>query len=144
MRGVTRSVLVRRPVDEVAKVATDPELVFPIINGFGSFDLISRNPDGSQEWDIYLDVGAVHVGGRVLVEPPSGHAVAWRSQRGTRHSAQIEVASAEGGASVSMSVTVEFAGLLTGWITTFLANGILARRVEAGLQRLRHRIEYGD
>lgn len=144
MGGVSRSVLIRRPVDEVAKIATDPDVALPIIGGFGAFDRIARNPDGSQEWDLYLDVGTIHVGGRVLVEPPSESTLAWRSRRGTRHSARLEVSPADGGALVTMSVTAEFAGMLAGWITSLLANGILARHIEAGLQQLRHHIEYGD
>jgi hypothetical protein len=35
-----------------------------------------------------------------------------------------------------MSVTVEFAGLLTGWLIDFLAHGILARHIEAGLEAI--------
>lgn len=143
MGGVTRSVLVHRPVDEVAKVATDPDVVFPIIGGFGRFDYISENPDGSQEWDLYLDVGTIHVGGRVRVDPPTANSIKWRSLRGTRHTARIEVTPAEGGALVSMSVNAYFAGLLAGWVTSVLASGIVARHIEAGLEQLRHHIEYG-
>ena len=39
----------------------------PVATG-GRFDLIERHPDGSQQWDLYLRVGTIHVGGRVLVE----------------------------------------------------------------------------
>ncbi len=143
MGTVARSVLVRRPVDAVAKVATHPEEAFPVVGAFGKFDLIAETADGSQEWDLYLDVGTIHVGGRVLVEPPAGPILAWRSRRGTHHSGRIEVSPAEGGALVTMSVTVEFAGLLAGWFTGLLAQGILGRHIEAGLEQLRHHIEYG-
>lgn len=142
--AATRSVFVRRPVDEVAKVATDPDVVFGIIGGFGKFDCVERKPDGSQEWDLHLDVGSIHVGARVLVEPPSGNTLVWQSQRGTRHNARIEVSEAEGGARITMSVSAQFAGLLAGWLTGVLANGILARHVVAGLEQLRHHIEYAS
>lgn len=143
MGTVTRSVRIRRPVDAVARVATDPEQAFGLIVAFGKFDPVARTPDGSQEWDLFLDVGTIHVGGRVLVEPPSGAILEWRSYRGTRHNGRLEVSPVEGGALVTMSVTVEFAGLLAGWVTSLLAQGILARRMEAGLEQLRHHIEYG-
>lgn len=143
MGAVSRSVLIHRPVAEVAKKATDPDVVLPIIGGFGRFDRITQNPDGSQEWDLYLQVGTIHVGGRVLVEPTSGYTLVWSSRRGTRHKARIEVTPADGGASVAMSMSVEFAGLLAGWLTGLLANGILGRHIEAGLEELRHHIEYG-
>lgn len=143
MGAVKRSVLVRRPITEVAKRATDPDVVLPIIGGFGRFDRIARNPDESQEWDLYLEVGTIHVGGRVLVEPPSGYTMVWTSQRGTKHNARIEVAAVEDGALVTMSISVQFAGLVAGWATGLLANGILGRHIEAGLEQLRHHIEYG-
>lgn len=144
MSRVVKSVFVARPVDTVTKVATTPEVVLPIMAGFGRFDLLSRHPDGSQEWDLYLNVGTIHVGGRVLVDPPTESAVAWRSCRGARHTARIEVAAADGGAVVTMSITVEFAGLLTGRLTGVLADPIVGRHIEAGLEQLRHHIEYGD
>jgi hypothetical protein len=144
MATVTRSVLVRRSLDEVAKVAIDPDVVLPIIGGFGRFDLIARNPDGSEEWDLYLKVGTIHVGGRVLVDPPSQSSLAWSSQRGTHQRGCIEVAAADGGGTVvTMSVTAEFAGALTGWLTGIFADGIVGRHIEAGLQQLRHHVEYG-
>ena len=91
MGTVTRSALVRRPVDEVAKVAINPDVVFPTMGDFGRFDLITRDPDGSQEWDLHIDVGTIHVGSRIRVEPPSDHTLVWRWLRGTRHHAHIEV-----------------------------------------------------
>ena len=142
MGTVTKSALVRGPVDEVAKVTTDPGVVFPIVGAFGRFDLIARHPDGSEEWDLYIDVGTIHVGSRIRVEPPSGYTLVWRWLRGTRHTGRIELSPAEGGTTVTMSVTIEFAGFLAGWITGFLAQGILGRRIEAGLEQLRHHVEF--
>lgn len=145
MGAVTRSVHVRGGREEVAKVATDPNVVFPIIGGFGRFEFILSHGDGTQEWDLYLDVGTIHVGGRVLVEQPSDRVLIWHSLRGTHHHARIDVVATEEGAKVSMMIAVDIAGaLLAGWVTTFLAEGILGRHIEAGLQQLRHRIEYGD
>ncbi len=144
MATITKSVLVHRPVDEVAKAATDPAVVLPIVGGMGRSDLITRNSDGAEERDLYLVVGTIYVGGRVLVEPSSGDTLVWRSVRGTRHNARIHVTPAEAGALVTMSMTVEFAGMVTGRLTSALTRGILARHIEAGLEELRHRIEYGD
>ena len=143
MAAVSRSVLVRRCVDDVAKVVVNPEVVLPIIGGFGRFDLISRNPDGSQEWDLYLKVGTIHVGGRVLVEPPSQTSLVWASQRGTHQQGRIEVAPDGDETVVTMSVAAEFAGALTGWLTSLFADGIVGRHIEAGLQQLRHHVEFG-
>lgn len=143
MGTVSKSALVQRPIDEVAKVATDPDVVFPIVGAFGKFDHITRNPDGSEEWDLHIDVGTIHVGSRILVEPPSENTLVWRWLRGTRHDGRIELSPAEDGTTVTMSVNIEFAGFLAGRITGILAQGIMGRHIEAGLQQLRHRIEYG-
>ncbi|MCB0950169.1 MAG: SRPBCC family protein [Mycobacterium sp.] len=144
MGAVTRTTLVHAGPDEVAQVATDPDAVLPIIGSFGRFERIESHADGSQEWDLYLDVGTIHVGGRVLVEPPSDGSLVWHSVRGTMHDARIVVSPATDGTTLAMTISVKFAGrLLTGWITGVLADRILARRIEASLQQLRHRIEYG-
>ncbi len=144
MGTVTRSTLVHAGVEEVVKVATDPSVVFPIMGAFGRFECIDRLPDGSQEWDLFLDLGTIHAGGRVLVGAPSEHSLVWQSVRGIQHSAHIEVTPAADGATVTMTISVQFAGrLLAGWATGLLADGILARHIEAGLQQMRHRIEYG-
>lgn len=145
MGSTTRSIRIRGDFDEIARMATDPDVVFPIMGGFGRFDRIDRYSDGSQEWDLYLDVGSIHVGGRVAVDAPGAGSLTWRSIRGTHHSARLEVSPDDGGAVVSMTVTVELAGrLVVGWVAQFLADGILGRHIEAGLQQLRHRIEYGS
>lgn len=144
MGSTTRSIRIRGDFDEIAKAATDPDVVFPIMGGFGRFELIERYSDGTQEWDLYLDVGSIHVGGRVAVDAPADDTLTWRSIRGTHHSARLEVSPDGDGALVAMTITVELAGrLVVGWVAQFLADGILGRHIEAGLQQLRHRIEYG-
>lgn len=142
MGTVARWVLARRPVDEVAKVALDPDTVLPLIGVIGRFKPVATRPDGSREWDIYLKVGSIDVGGRVLVEPATESSLAWRSEQGTHHSAVIDVAPADGGTRITMSVSAEFAGRLTGPLTGVLAGGIMGRQIEAALQQLRHYLEY--
>ncbi len=144
MGQVQRSVLVHRPVDEVAKFALNPDVVLPTIGGFGRFAFKGQTGEGGQEWDLYLRVGTVHVGGRVLVDPPTDTELCWRSVRGTRHTVRIEVAPEGAASRVTMTVTARFAGMITGRLTWAFADGILGRHLEAGLQQLRHRIEYGD
>ncbi|OBJ67926.1 SRPBCC family protein [Mycobacterium sp. 1274756.6] len=143
MATVVRAVRVQAPAAEVTKVATDPSVVFPIMGSFGRFDFISRHRDGSEQWDLYLNVGSILVGGRVRVSPLSTDALIWQSLRGTRQRARIEVSPNGDGATVTMTMQVHFSGRVTGWLTGQLARGILARNMEAGLQQLRHHIEYG-
>ncbi len=76
MTDVLRSIHVDRPLDDVRAVITDPAIAFAIIGDFGRFAKIADLPDGSQEWDLYLPVGTVHIGGRVLVATPSNDQLA--------------------------------------------------------------------
>lgn len=135
-------VVVRRPLDVVAKVATDPGVMLPLVAGLGRFEFISDLGDGTEEWDMFLDIGAIHVGGRVLVvsEPPT---MRWHSLRGTRHSMLVEVSEHPNGAEVSMAMTVQLGGLVMGRLAERLARNIAGRHLVAGLEQLRHHLEYG-
>jgi hypothetical protein len=137
------SVVVRRPFDVVAKVATDPGVLLPLVAGLGRFDFIRRAEDGTEEWDMFLDIGAIHVGGRVRVvsEPPE---LTWASVRGTRHSMRVEVTEHPDGAEVSMAMTVQLGGLVMGRLAERLARGIAGRHLVAGLEQLRHHLEFGQ
>ena len=142
--SVTESVLVRRPVADVAPRATDPDVILPLISGLGRFQLITRRPDGTELWDVFLDVGSIHIGGRVEVPVPEPTVLYWESVRGTRHSCRLEVTEeGEGHARLSITMTLELAGgLLAARLAGFLAGGIVRRHLQAGLEQLRHHLEY--
>lgn len=137
------SIVVRRPFDVVAKVATDPGVLLPLVAGLGRFQFIDRADDGTEEWDMFLDIGAVHVGGRVHVVS-SAPTLRWHSVRGTRHTMLVEVGEHPSGAEVSMAMTVELGGLLLGRAAEYLARGIAGRHLVAGLEQLRHHLEFGE
>lgn len=139
---VTESLVVRRPVAEVRRLATDPGLVLPIMGGLGRFRKIGDLPGGGEEWDVFLDIGTIHVGGRVHVVRHAD-ALVWESVRGTRHSARLEVVPDPAGSRLTMTLTVAFVGLLTGPLTELLARGVVRRHLQAGLQQLRHHLEHG-
>jgi uncharacterized membrane protein len=138
----TESVVVRRPVEEVAKVATDPGVMLPLVAGLGRFEFIRRNDDGTEEWDMFLDIGAIHVGGRVHVVPAASQ-LTWESVRGTRHAMVVEVTDHPDGAEVTMAMTVQLGGLVLGRVAERLARGIAGRHLVAGLEQLRHHLEFG-
>lgn len=137
----TESIVVRRPLAEVAKTATDPGVLLPLVAGLGRFEHIGRGPDGTEQWDMFLDIGAIHVGGRVLVvsEPP---VLSWHSVRGTRHSMRVEVTEHPDGAEVTMAMTVQLGGLVMGRFAELLARSIAGRHLVAGLEQLRHHLEF--
>lgn len=138
----SQSIVVRRPYDLVAKVATEPGVLLPLVAGIGRFQFIAANDDGTEEWDMFLDIGAVHVGGRVHVVPDPPR-LSWRSVRGTRHSMEVEVAEHPDGAQVSMTITVQLGGALFGRLAEALAKNIAGRHLVAGLEQLRHHLEFG-
>ncbi|GAB3867147.1 hypothetical protein GCM10028801_40530 [Nocardioides maradonensis] len=139
---VVESVLVRRPFAEVATVATDACAVLPLVGG--RISLIREYADGSAEWDLFLDIGTIHVGGRVVVRPTDGTTLSWQSIRGTSQSALLEVTPEDDHARVTVTVTTEFTGLLFAAMTGRLARGIVGRHVRAGLEQLRHQLEFGE
>ena len=141
--SVTETVLVRRPVAEVAPLATDPDAILPLMGGLGRFRLITRRPDGTELWDLFLDVGSIHIGGRVEVPVPEPTVLEWKSVRGTRHSCRLEVTDEGEHARLSITMSLELAGgLLAARVAGFLAGGIMRRHLQAGLEQLRHHIEY--
>ncbi|KAA1426198.1 hypothetical protein [Nocardioides antri] len=139
----TESVVVRRPLDVVAKVATDPGVLLPLVAGLGRFRFIGRLDDGTEEWDMFLDIGAIHVGGRVHVVS-AAPTLTWQSVRGTRHSMLVEVTEHPDGATVTMAMTVELGGLVLGRLAERIARGIAGRHLVAGLEQLRHHLEFGS
>lgn len=142
--SVHRSVHIRRPVDEVAALATDPRIVLPIVGGLGRYKELTTDANGLGEWDVFLDIGSVHVGGRVVVERPGPRTLAWHAVRGTRHQLKVNVDDEGDGARVTISMSLQLAGFVLGRVAEMLARGIMVRHLDAGLQQLRHQLEFGS
>ena len=135
--------MVRRPHDEVAEFATDPHRVLEAVPGFARFEHVGEGAGpGEEEWDVFLEVGTLHVGGRVLVERPSAHRMEWRSQRGTSHSFALTVEPVGEHAELTMELTYTLAGGVGARVTELVARGITARHLDAGLEQVRHLLEH--
>lgn len=142
---VTRSITVRRPHEETARFVTDPHQVLEVIPGFARFQFVEPGPGRGEElWDVFLEVGTLHIGGRVIVTRPSRNRVEWRSQRGTRHSFAMNVEPLGEHSRVTMSLRFTFPGLVMARVTEVLGRGIATRHLEAGLEEIRHLLEYGE
>lgn len=140
---VTRSLTVRRPHEEVAAFVTDPHRVLEVIPGFGRFSYVGDGPVAGEElWDVFLQVGTLHVGGRVLVSHPTPHRLEWHSQRGTAHSFSMAVEPMGEHSVLTMSLAYSFTGWLSARITELVARGITARHLDAGLEQIRHLLEH--
>ena len=142
--SVRRSITVRRPIDRVAAIATDPNIVLPIIGGLGRFKKLNTDAQGTGEWDVFIDVGSIHVGGRVVVERPGPRQLSWHAIRGTRHQLELTVYEHGDESEVAIVMSLQLAGFVLGRVAETLARGIMARHVEAGLQQLRHHVEFGE
>ena len=139
---VQQSIVVRRPVNEVAATATDPRVVLPIIGGLGRFRELNTDENGLGEWDVFIDIGSVHVGGRVVVDRPGPRTLTWHAIRGTHHQLELTVDEHGDHARVTIAMSLQLAGLVLGRIAETLARGIMARHLDAGLQQLRHHVEF--
>ncbi|MBJ8344281.1 SRPBCC family protein [Antrihabitans sp. YC2-6] len=139
--SATVSRKIRRPTDEVAAFVTDPHESLPLISGVGRWKCVG--PEGGGEgWDVFLDVGAIQIGGRVLVTRPDPYRLCWRTTRGTEHTFEAVVEPADDGSVLTMSVTYDLSGLLLARLTEFLGRGILTRHLEAAAEEIRHHLEF--
>src|SRR3546814_3556460 len=84
--AVSRSRVVCRDADDVAALVTDPARLLPFLADFGRFD-----PLGGGEYDVFLDIGTIHVGGRVEISRPDSRTLFWHSIRGTTHTLELRV-----------------------------------------------------
>lgn len=145
---LVRAINVRRPYDEVAAFVTDPEQALAAIPGFARFSYQGpgQGPEGEQgeEWDVFLEVGTFHVGGRVLITTPSRHRIQWVPLRGTSTRFAMTVEPLGEHARVTMDMSYSLNGLLLARVSELLVRGVVARHLEAGLQEMRHRLEYGE
>lgn len=142
---VTRSITVRRPHDQVARFVTDPHRFLPVIPGFGRFRFVEPGPEAGEElWDVFLEVGTLHVGGRVVVTRPSVNRLEWRSHRGAVNAFSVNVEPVGEHSRLTMTLDYRFGGFLTGRVTELLGRGVAVRNLEAALHEVRHLLEYGD
>lgn len=141
---VTRTI--KRPVAEVAEVATDPEQLFAHFAGFARLMRVDDSDDDSL-WDVFLDVGSYEVGSRVMLRRTSPNKLEWASVRGARNSMRLVVepfADDPTKSRVVVTPRFELQGGLLARLASGIGRGILERHVLAGLESLRHQLEYGD
>jgi hypothetical protein len=143
---VVRAINIRRPYEEVAAFVTDPHCALAAIPGFARFAFIGDAPGvpGGEQWDVFLEVGTFQVGGRVVVTKPSVNRLEWRSLRGTQQEFSMVVEPLGRHARLTMTLRYALHGLVISRLSELIAKGLVTRHVEAGLQQVRHQLEYGD
>jgi carbon monoxide dehydrogenase subunit G len=141
---IVRAINVRRPYDEVAAFVTDPAQALAAIPGFARFSPQGPGEDGGEEWDVFLEITTFHVGGRVLITTPSPNRIEWTPLRGTSTWFNMTVEPVGEHARLTMEMEYTLNGLLLARVTELLVKGAVSRHLEAGLQEMRHRLEYGE
>lgn len=144
MRTITRSVTVHRPLDEVRAVVCRTEDVMAVIGEFGRTSQVEVHGDGSQVWEVFIVIGTMYVGGRVQVEPPGESELDWQSISGISNHARLEATADGDGTRITSTVGFHLEGMLAGVTASWLLRSVIGRYADAVLERLRHRIEYGE
>ncbi|WP_182378736.1 SRPBCC family protein [Nocardioides sp. WS12] len=140
----TVTATVGRPRDVVSAFATDPQQVLPLISGFGRFRFLGElDEPGHEEWEAFLDVGTLHIGGAIDIDRTADHHLAWVAVRGTRHTFDLIVEPDGADRSlVTMTMTITLSGLVMSRIAEQFARGIMHRHLDAAIQQLRHHLEW--
>src|SRR5699024_6506968 len=126
MATMSRSIVVRRPVDQVARLLGDPSEVMAVIGDHGRTARVGAAGDGAEQWEVFLVLGTMYMGGRVRIDEAHDGALAWHAVSGFQHDARFEAAAylygdhgtAAPGEAATLSVHFELRldGLLIGWL----------------------------
>lgn len=130
------SVVVRREPAVVLDFVTNPARLLPHMTGLGRF----RHHEGD-EWDAFLDIGTINVGGRIRIEDEVD-GLSWRSLRGTRHTFELVVSPEGEHSRIDLAINFRLAGLLLSRVAEVIGRGIAQRHLEAAAQQVRHHLEH--
>ncbi|OBK15877.1 hypothetical protein [Mycobacterium asiaticum] len=132
---------VRCPFKEGSNFITDPHRLIPEISTLSRCRFVKAREDG-ELWDIYLDGGTIHLGGRVLIAPPKGSLLKWRSVQGIRHSFAALVEPDGDDSRLTLSLTFSTRGLGIARLSEWIGRGLVNRNLEAIAEEIRHHLEF--
>lgn len=142
--SVTESIMVRRPGPEVVGAFSDLDNLAPLLVGFSKFQPTgSKRAEVGAEYEVFLDVGTIHVGGRVVLTDfaPTGR-IAWKSVRGTRHNFTLVLEGIGDRTQVTTTMEYEFAGGMLARLSERIGSKIIQRNLCASLEKIRHHLEF--
>jgi len=140
---VTVSRHIRCPVEQSSALVTDPRKLLSQASTLSRCRFVESRDDG-ELWDVFVDSGTVHLGGRVLIAPPDGSRLRWRSVRGTPHSFEALVEPDGETSRLTMSLTFSVGGFAIAWISEMIGRGLVARNLEAMAEEIRHHLEFEE
>ena len=136
---VTRHV--RCPLKESRAFVMDPRRLFPEVSTFTRCQFIKSRDDG-ELWDVFMESGTIQLGGRVLITPPKGSLLKWRSVRGTRHTFTALVEPDGDDSRLTLTLTFSTKGFGIARLSEWLGRGLLERNLEAAAEEIRHHLEF--
>ncbi|MFV0494459.1 hypothetical protein [Mycobacterium sp.] len=137
--SVTRHI--KCPLEMSRPFVTDPRRLFPAVSTFTRCRFIEARDNG-ELWDVYLEGGTIHLGGRVLIAKPAGSLLTWRSLQGTRHSFSALVEPDGAGSRLTLTLTFSTSGLAIARLSEWLGRGLASRSLEAAAEEIRHHLEF--
>lgn len=129
------------PLEVSGAFVTDPRALFPQVSTFSRCSFVKTRDDGDL-WDVYLEGGTIHLGGRVLITPPTGSLLTWRAVQGTRHSFSALVEPDGDGSLLTLTLTFSTSGFGFARLSEWLARGLVSRNLEAAAEEIRHHLEF--
>ncbi|HWU31378.1 MAG TPA: hypothetical protein VN108_00815 [Marmoricola sp.] len=139
--AIHESIVIPRSSAKVAEVATAPSRAFPLLGTTGQFTSVGREADGTELWDMVVDIGTVRLAERIHVTSDAT-SLTWESIRGPNHTMTIGVDEHTDGARVTMTLTLDLGGIAFGRLAELVARGIAGRHMVAALERLRHHLTF--
>lgn len=138
MTRIVREIEVGRAADAAWQLVGDLDRYDEVLVGITRWE-----PSGDGRYWVLMQVGSIATGGEVEVDvDDDGRTVSWRSVRGTRHEARLQVVD-DGPDRCRIRLEVDFrlVGLLAP-IATRAARPIVVRNLLASLETARHLVEH--
>ena len=145
---IERQIVVAAPREAVWAYLTEPANVLEFMEGIVRWDVAGERRTGlGARYEIRMKVGNAFVGGLVeIVEWDPGRELAWTSltgvdQRGRFRLRDVPPGRGTGETEVTMRFSYVVPGRIFGWITEWLASGIVGQNAERSLENLKARLE---
>ena len=141
---IERQIVVAAPREAVWAYLTEPANVLEFMDGIVRWDVAGERRTGlGARYEIRMKVGNAFVGGLVeIVEWDPGRELAWTSLTGVDQRGRFRLRSrSDDETEVTMRFSYVVPGRIFGWITEWLASGIVGRNAERSLENLKARLE---
>ncbi len=140
---IERQIVIAAPREAVWAYLTEPSNVLEFMDGIVRWDVAGDRRTGlGARYEIRMKVGNAFVGGLVeIVEWDPGRELAWTSLTGVDQRGRFRLRDVSRETEVTMRFSYVVPGRIFGWITEWLASGIVGKNAERSLENLKARLE---